>query len=318
VTFDAHAGADYTIWLRLKADANSKWNDSVWVQFSDALVDGVGKYQIGSGNGLLVNLATDANATNLNGWGWQNTAYWFTQATTVRFAANGPHTMRVQVREDGVAIDQIVLSPNQYLSSSPGPTGGDATIVIKPLTDVVTYGTDVTTLNGTWTRVADATAAGSSRLSTSDAGVSNTSAALASPVDYFDVTVQAQAGMDYTVWLRLQAEANSKWNDSVWVQFADAFVSGAPAYQIGTTDGLLVNLATDFNATNLNAWGWQNTEYWFAQATTVRFATTGSHTIRVQVREDGVSLDQIVLSPSRYLTSPPGPTGGDGTIVPKP
>ena len=132
------------------------------------------------------------------------------------------------------------------------------------------------------------------------------------------VTVQAQAGMDYTVWLRLQAEANSKWNDSVWVQFADAFVSGAPAYQIGTTDGLLVNLATDFNATNLNAWGWQNTEYWFAQATTVRFATTGSHTIRVQVREDGVSLDQIVLSPSRYLTSPPGPTGGDGTIVPKP
>jgi hypothetical protein len=41
------------------------------------------------------------------------------------------------------------------------------------------------------------------------------------------------------------------------------------------------------------------------QATSVTFASGGRHTIRVQVREDGAQIDQIVLSPSRYLLSPP-------------
>ena len=36
------------------------------------------------------------------------------------------------------------------------------------------------------------------------------------------------------------------------------------------------------------------------------------------VREDGVQFDQIVLSPTTYLTSPPGGVSNDSTIVPKP
>jgi len=40
--------------------------------------------------------------------------------------------MRIQVREDGVQLDQIVLSPSQYLSVAPGPAGHDSTIVPKP------------------------------------------------------------------------------------------------------------------------------------------------------------------------------------------
>ena len=50
---------------------------------------------------------------------------------------------------------------------------------------------------------------------------------------------------------------------------------------------------------------------------TVTFSTSGLHTMRVQVREDGVQLDQIVLSPSRYLHSAPGPATRDSAIVPK-
>jgi hypothetical protein len=42
------------------------------------------------------------------------------------------HTMRVQVREDGVQLDQIVLSPTTYLSAAPGPPTADSTIVAKP------------------------------------------------------------------------------------------------------------------------------------------------------------------------------------------
>jgi len=48
----------------------------------------------------------------------------------------------------------------------------------------------------------------------------------------------------------------------------------------------------------------------------LHFATTGTQRIRVQTREDGFSIDQIVLSPSTYLTSSPGALKGDKTILP--
>jgi hypothetical protein len=67
----------------------------------------------------------------ISGWGWQNGAYWLEQPTTVTFATAGRHTMRIQVREDGAQIDQIVLSPSRYLASAPGPVRNDATIVGK-------------------------------------------------------------------------------------------------------------------------------------------------------------------------------------------
>ena len=116
----------------------------------------------------------------------------------------------------------------------------------------------------------------------------------------------------------MKAVGNSKLNDSVWVQFSDAQANGSPVYPINSTNGLLVNLATDSTASSLNGWGWQNTAYWLSQATTITFPTTGTHTLRIQVREDGVQLDQIVLSPTTYLSSPPGPPSNDATIVPKP
>ena len=66
------------------------------------------------------------------GWGWVNGAYWLSQPTTLTFAGSGSHTLRIQVREDGVQFDQIVLSPSQYLNTPPGPASNDATIVPKP------------------------------------------------------------------------------------------------------------------------------------------------------------------------------------------
>ena len=114
----------------------------------------------------------------------------------------------------------------------------------------------------------------------------------------------------------MQALGNSKWNDSVWVQFSDAQAGGSTVSPMNTTSGLLVNLATDSTAASLNAWGWQHGAYWLSQATTVTFPTTGTHTLRIQIREDGVQFDQIVLSPTTYLNVAPGPAGGDSTIVP--
>src|SRR5206468_121391 len=59
--------------------------------------------------------------------------YWLTQPTTVTFATSGTHTIRVQVREDGVQLDQIVLSPQTYLNTAPGSVTSDATVVTRPV-----------------------------------------------------------------------------------------------------------------------------------------------------------------------------------------
>lgn len=184
-------------------------------------------------------------------------------------------------------------------------------------TDVVIYASSIpgSALHGSWSVGSDPASPSSVTLVTPDIGVANTNNPLAAPVDYVDVPFTAEANVPYTVWLRLKAAANNKYNDAVWVQFTDALVNGAPAYPIGTSSGLLVNLATDSTGASLNNWGWQNTAYWLSQATTVTFANAGAHTLRIQIREDGVQFDQIVLSPSRFLTSSPGSATNDTTIV---
>lgn len=54
------------------------------------------------------------------------------EVTGVTFATSGPQTMRIQVREDGVMLDQIVLSPQTFMNTAPGSVGGDNTFVPKP------------------------------------------------------------------------------------------------------------------------------------------------------------------------------------------
>jgi hypothetical protein len=153
------------------------------------------------------------------------------------------------------------------------------------------------------------------KLTTADNGVAITPAPLAAPTDYVDVVFNAEANRPYRLWLRTLSLNDSKWNDSLWVQFSDAMVSGSPIYRINTTSGLLVNLATSSDVSGLRDWGWQNDAYWLSQPTAFTFPTSGIHTIRIQVREDGIQLDQIVLSPDTYMGRAPGPVSGDSTFV---
>jgi hypothetical protein len=64
--------------------------------------------------------------------GLENGAYCLSQPATLVFAAGGTQTLRVQTREDGVQLDQIIISPVNYRSSSPGSQTDDTVIVPKP------------------------------------------------------------------------------------------------------------------------------------------------------------------------------------------
>src|SRR5262249_26454608 len=101
------------------------------------------------------------------------------------------------------------------------------------------------------------------------------------------------------------------------VQFSDASDAGGSAvYRIGTTSSLLVNLE-NCNGCGVLGWGWQDNAWWLAQSAVVKFPSTGTHTIRVQTREDGGQIDQILLSDATHLSAAPGGLKSDSTIVPK-
>jgi hypothetical protein len=325
VPFTPMANTAYRLWIRLRGQNNSKWNESVWVQFSGAVnSSGAPLWPVGSTSALLVNLE-NCSGCGVSAWGWQDNAYWKSNQAIVRFATATQQTIRIQTREDGAQIDQIVLSPVNYFSKAPGALKNDSTIVSKsaPLdppstaSDILLRSADVTRLAGNWARQSSTTAAGGEKVASIDRGWSSTDVPIAAPANYLEMQFTPEAGRAYRVWLRLRAANNSKWNDSVWVQFSGAVTSsGAALWRTGTTSALLVNLE-DCSACGVSEWGWQDSAWWLQQAAVVRFASATTQTIRVQTREDGVEIDQIVLSPVTFFDNPPGAVKQDGTIVPR-
>jgi hypothetical protein len=129
------------------------------------------------------------------------------------------------------------------------------------------------------------------------------------------VSAPVEAGRDYRLWLRGKAEKDSALNDSVFVQFSAAIdTAGLPIYGIGTKTAAVINLE-DCIGCGVRAWGWQDNGRNRKFGTALRFAETGLQTIRIQTREDGFSIDQIVLSPTQYLTAAPGTLKNDSTIL---
>ena len=187
-----------------------------------------------------------------------------------------------------------------------------------PADEVVLYPANAGTASG-WNVVSDTTAAGGSRLQNPDAGAAKLAAPLAAPAQYFDMTFLAQAGRPYRLWMRGKATGNSFNNDSVYAQFDHAVTStGTPTFRIGTTSGTGLQLE-DCTGCGVSGWGWQNNVVATAAGTLgqlIYFDTTGPQTIRVQVREDGFGIDQIILSPNMFLTTRPGALKSDATIYP--
>jgi len=331
VTFTADGGKPYRLWIRGLAEGDSWSNDSVFVQFTDAVdANGQPLYRIGTTSATTVNLEDD-NGAGVAGWGWQDNG-WGTGVfgPAITFAATGVHTLRVQTREDGFSIDQIVLSASRYLSASPGALKNDTVIVGTPAPppppgpppppaapeEIVIHAAALssTTLHGNWILTADATAADGMTLSNPDRGAAKISSPAAVPASYVDIPFTAEAGVPYAIWLRMRALGDGYANDSVYVQLSDAVDGGGnPVARIGTVQGDALVLQ-DFTNAPISGWGW-NDNGWAAMGTPYTFAQSGAHTLRIQQREDGIFIDQIVISPVKYLGQSPGAVTNDATIV---
>ena len=128
------------------------------------------------------------------------------------------------------------------------------------------------------------------------------------------MTFTAEAGVAYHLWMRGKAARNAWANDSVFVQFSGARdANGTAMNRIGTAAAMTVSIEEGSGA-GLSEWGWADDSYGGIGAP-IYFDTTGPQTIRVQVREDGASFDQIVLSADRYATTSPGAARNDTTIL---
>jgi hypothetical protein len=280
-------------------------------------------FRIGTTDATSVNLE-DASGAGLSGWGWQDNGYPSILGPLLRFATSGPQTIRIQTREDGFSIDQIVLSSERYLTIAPGSLKLDGTILSQTApapppagsaSEILLRAASAVTIAGGWKLLADGTAAGGTAVGHPDAGA-KANKPLAAPVNYVEFRFDAEAGRPYRLWLRCRADRDSSRNDSVFVQFSDSVDGvGNPVMRMGTNDATTVNLE-DAAGAGLSGWGWQDNGYPSMLGPLIQFATTGTHTIRIQTREDGLRIDQIVLSPQKYLTSAPGALMNDTTILP--
>lgn len=192
----------------------------------------------------------------------------------------------------------------------PGPTISD---------EVVLYGLDATAVVGNrWSLVSDSTAAGGHALYLSNTNTSKLPNASAAPASYVEFQFTVKAGVAYHVWTRMKADSNSYTNDSLFAQFSGSVDSnGQPTARIGTTAALILYLDGGSTEPALSGWGWNDNGYG-TLGSNVYFAVDGLQTLRVQQREDGMRLDQVVISPSKYLTARPGALTNDATIVAKP
>jgi HKD family nuclease len=170
-------------------------------------------------------------------------------------------------------------------------------------------------IHGTWSTLIDSTASGGSALSNADHGQSKISPALTSPANYFERTFVVYHGTPYHLWVRLRAGANSLGNDSIHVQFSGSTDSfNTPTWRIGTTSSAEVVLQNGANDPSVHGWGWADNG-WGALGNNIYFAADGPQRVRVQQREDGAIVDEIVLSPDQFISTPPGPRDDDTTVI---
>jgi len=189
-----------------------------------------------------------------------------------------------------------------------------AELAVTTEVEIVLHAIDVTAMVGAYQLNADATAADGRGLWNPNAHAPKVASPAASPASYAEFQFYAEAGRPYHLWIRGRAQKNDYANDSAYLQFSH--VSSA---QLGTTSALVYQLE-DAPKAGLSGWGWQDNGLGTSpgmMGPNITFDESGLQTLRIQPREDGLQIDQIVISPDRYLLTAPGALKNDTTIVPQ-
>jgi hypothetical protein len=242
---------------------------------------------------------------------WDGSGIWAGADTTVTVGAGSSPSLIA--RPGGPYSGSL----NQSLSfdGSASSASGSAQYVWRFGDEVVLDPGELTVAGSRWRRVSDSSAAGGIALENPDLGEAKLAAAKASPESYVEARFKAAAGVPYRLWIRMRAANDAYTNDSIHVQFSGSVTqSGTATARIGTTDALGVVLE-DGGGMGVLGWGWTDSGYGTLGAP-VYFNTDGEQRIRIQQREDGVRIDQIVISASDYATRSPGYPKQDTTIVP--
>lgn len=179
--------------------------------------------------------------------------------------------------------------------------------------EIVLHTTSASTVGDEWRLVEDASAASGVRLQERNDGTGKRMQAVANPTDFAEFSFTAEAGRGYRLWIR--GTGRDYASDSVFVQFSGSVSeTGEPVYRIGTTDATMYSVV-GCDSCQRSGWGWQDNG-WNGLGSLIYFAESGVQTLRLQRRQDGIGIDQIVLSPARYLGSSPGADRNDRTIIP--
>ena len=218
------------------------------------------------------------------------------------------------------------MSPGQHrftveASDGRGATATDTVVVTvtneKEINLHVGSDSSITFATGNWSAVDDASAASGRALRDVNNGAAKVTTPLANPASYSEVSFVADPTQTYKLWVRLKAEGNGTSNDSVWLQFTGAVDASGRTFEPGSTSGIEVVLE-ECSGCGISGWGWRD-EAWGQRdaigSVTLRFPEGGFQRLRMQTREDGVSVDQIVLSAEKYRTTRPGLVKNDSTIV---
>jgi hypothetical protein len=187
-----------------------------------------------------------------------------------------------------------------------------------PINEIVMHAAADAAITGGWIVTTDATAASGARLQNPNANAAKLGAALATPTQAFELAFNAEAGKAYRLWLRGKALGDNYTNDSVFVQFGGSVdAAGTPIWRTGTTDATKV-VVEDCEGCGLQGWGWADNGYGVnVLGPLVYFATSGPQRMRIQMREDGMAIDQVALSAVRFLTARPGATKNDTVVLPR-
>jgi hypothetical protein len=231
--------------------------------------------------------------------------------------------------EDGAVVGRttvfhpMYLPPGQhtFIVTAYDGRGGEASdsmvYTVLPYKEIVIHAIGAWPVNGAWRAEEDSSAADGWRVRHPNAGAPKVNAPLASPINYIEFDFAADPTQTYKLWIRGKADGNSWANDSAYIQFTGAVdVNGNAVAPVGSTSALVFNLE-ECSGCGVSGWGWED-DGWGARdrpGILLRFPAGGRQRIRLQTREDGLSIDQVVLSAERYLTSRPGSAKNDATIL---